>query len=353
MSTPDLRDVRLHVVTGKGGTGKTTVAAALALALARDGRKVLLCEAEGRQGIARLFDLDPLPYAERRIARGWAPEGGQAGQVFGLHIDPEAALLEYLQMYYHLGRAGTALDKFGVVEFATTIAPGVRDVLLTGKVYEAAKTDRRGGGQVYDAVVLDAPPTGRIGPFLGVSGELSGLAKVGPIRTQADAVMGLFTSDQTVVHFVTLLEEMPVQETVEGIAELRAAGLPVGAVILNQVRPRVLDDEPLARIASGDFSAEELLDQLKATGLQPDLPLLESLLAEGRDHAVRRALEAEQRQVLDDSVGRPGDANVGLARAELPLVTGGVDHSVLLDLAGLLADQLLGDEPTVDGGDLR
>lgn len=177
MSTPDLRDVRLHVVTGKGGTGKTTVAAALALALAREGRKVLLCEAEGRQGIARLFDLDPLPYAERRIARGWAPEGGQAGQVFGLHIDPEAALLEYLQMYYHLGRAGAALDKFGVVEFATTIAPGVRDVLLTGKVYEAAKTDRRGGGQVYDAVVLDAPPTGRIGPFLGVSGELSGLAK--------------------------------------------------------------------------------------------------------------------------------------------------------------------------------
>ena len=107
------------------------------------GKNVLLCEVEGRQGIARMFDVDPLPYAERRIATGLVgPDGERGGVVHALHIDPESALLEYLSMYYKLGRAGRALDRFGVIEFATTIAPGVRDVLLTGKLYEATKPQR-------------------------------------------------------------------------------------------------------------------------------------------------------------------------------------------------------------------
>ena len=125
---------RLHVVTGKGGTGKTTVAAAMALGLAERGKRILLVEVEGRQGLAQLFDVPPLPYVERRIATGSA-----GGEVFALAVDAEAALLDYLDMYYHLGRAGRALDKVGAVDFVTTIAPGLRDVLLTGKVYEATR----------------------------------------------------------------------------------------------------------------------------------------------------------------------------------------------------------------------
>ncbi len=244
----DWPSVRLHVVTGKGGTGKSTVAAALALALASDGRQVLLCEVEGRQGIARMFDVDPLPYDERRIATGLTDRSGRApGSVYALHIDAESALLEYLSMYYRLGRAGKALDRFGVIEFATTIAPGVRDVLLTGKVYEAARRNGgRGSGRRYDAIVLDAPPTGRIAQFLGVNQELAGLAKMGPIKSQADSIMTLFRSERTAVHLVTVLEEMPVQETADGIAQLRAADLPVGGVVVNQVRPQDLDADDLA-----------------------------------------------------------------------------------------------------------
>src|SRR3954451_151105 len=120
---PTLVSVRLHVVTGKGGTGKTTVAAALALALASGGKRTLLCEVEGRQGIAQLFDVPALPYAERKIAV--APGGGG---VFALSIDPEAALLESLDLFYRLGRAGKVLERMGAVDFATTIAPGLRDV---------------------------------------------------------------------------------------------------------------------------------------------------------------------------------------------------------------------------------
>ena len=248
----DWPHVQLHVVTGKGGTGKSTVAAALALGLASHGQNVLLCEVEGRQGVARMFDVDPLPYAETRIATGLrlrARSGADAepGNVYALHIAPEEALLEYLKMYYKLGPAGRALDRFGVIEFATTIAPGVRDVLLTGKLFEAVQRNSRNkGARTYDAVVLDAPPTGRITSFLNVSESVAGLAKVGPIKHQADTMMTLFRSRRTAVHLVTLLEEMPVQETADGISELRAAGLPVGGVIVNQVRPRDLPDESLA-----------------------------------------------------------------------------------------------------------
>ena len=133
----DWEGVRLHVVTGKGGTGKTTVAAALALALAGEGNRVLLAEVEGRQGIAQLFDVPPLPFVERKVALGL---GG--GEVLGLAVDAKAALWEYLQLFYKLGRAGHLLERFGVVDFATTVAPGMRDVLMTGKVYEAVR--RRG-----------------------------------------------------------------------------------------------------------------------------------------------------------------------------------------------------------------
>ena len=176
-------------------------------------------------------------------------------------------------MYYQLGRAGRALDRFGVIEFATTLAPGVRDVLLTGKVYEAAKErpPRRSARQ-YDAVVLDAPPTGRIAQFLGVNSELAGLAKVGPIKTQADQVMKLFRSPRTAIHLVTVLEEMPVQETADGIEELRAAGLPVGAVVVNLVRPRDLGADAArgrarrATLDRGDGSRPTC----KAAGIEAD-----------------------------------------------------------------------------------
>lgn len=328
---PDWSRVRLHVVTGKGGTGKSTVAAALALGLASHGRQVLLCEVEGRQGIARMFDVDPLPYQERRIATGLHHEGRPPGVVHALHIDPESALMEYLAMYYKLGRAGRALDRFGVIEFATTIAPGVRDVLLTGKVFEAVQRNSRNRNAIrYDAVVLDAPPTGRITQFLNVNGELAGLAKVGPIKGQADTVMTLFRSPRTLVHLVTVLEEMPVQETADGIVELREARLPVGAVVVNQVRPRDLGGADLQAALSGRLDAARIEADLAAAGLGGGRALASGLVAEARDHAERRALEDAQRAVVDD---------LGLPVVELPRLASGMDLGGLYELAADLKTQ--------------
>jgi anion-transporting ArsA/GET3 family ATPase len=326
VSTP-WDDVRLHVVTGKGGTGKSTVAASLALALASRGKTVLLCEVEGRQGIAQLFDVPPLPYEERRIVQG--PEEG--GDLYALAIDPESALLEYLAMYYHLGRAGKALDRFGVIDFATTIAPGVRDVLLTGKVYEAVRRNRRSRhARVYDAVVLDAPPTGRIAQFLNVNSELAGLAKVGPIRSQADTVMTLLRSKQTAVHLVTVLEDMPVQETADGIDELRREQLPVGGVVVNLTRRGDLDEQQRERALSGKLPRRTVESELTKVGVKPDKQLVDALLHEAREHAERRELEDEQRKRI---------SGLDVPVFELPRLPDGVDLGGLYELAGDLCAQ--------------
>ncbi|AJE83388.1 MULTISPECIES: ArsA-related P-loop ATPase [Streptomyces] len=321
---------RFQVVSGKGGTGKTTVAAALALALATAGKRTLLVEVEGRQGIAQLFETAPLPYEERKIAV--APGGGE---VFALAIDPELALLDYLQMFYKLGGAGRALRKLGAIDFATTIAPGLRDVLLTGKTCEAVRRKDKAGRYAYDHVVMDAPPTGRITRFLGVNEEVAGLAKVGPIHNQAQAVMRTLKSRDTAVHLVSLLEEMPVQETVDGITELRAAKLPVGRVMVNMVRPEVLDEAALRRVRETPPRAA-LAKSLSAAGLGGARRgggaerLVTPLLEQAGEYAERFALESGQREVL---------AELDLPLHELPFLAGGLDLAGLYRLAKILRKQ--------------
>jgi anion-transporting ArsA/GET3 family ATPase len=304
---------RLHVVTGKGGTGKTTVAAALALALAAGGRRTLLVEVEGRQGIAQLFGTDPLPYGERPIA-----EVAGGGEVRALAVDPEEALLEYLDMFYKLGMAGRALQKLGAIDFATTVAPGVRDVLLTGKVKEAT-TRAEGGRRVYDAVILDAPPTGRIGRFLNVTAETARLAKVGPIKNQSEGVAAFLRSPMTAVHVVTLLEEMPVQETADAIAELTTLGISLGSIIINAARLPLLTD--------GRATASELRRGLAAAGLPADRDTVAGLRAEADAHLTRLAIEDGLRADLA-AIGRP--------LVELPWLAEGAEWAGKGEPAGLL-----------------
>lgn len=319
--------VKLHVVSGKGGTGKTTVAGALAIALATGGRRVILVEVEGRQGIAQLFDTPPLPYEERRVAV--APGGGE---VWALAVEPDAAMLEYLDMFYNLKRGTGVLRRMGAIDFVTTISPGLRDVLLTGKACEIVRRGEKGLPGAYDAVVLDAPPTGRIAKFLNVNTEVAGVAKVGPIRSQADSVMAIIRSARTAVHLVTLLEEMPVQETVDGIEELHETSLPVGGVVVNMARPPMLSEPELEAALTGVMRPQGIAEGLAAAGLgrRSSTTVVDALLSEAEDHAARVTLERQEFARLD-----------GLDRPlyELPFMPGGIDLGALYEMAALLRAQ--------------
>ena len=120
----------MHVVSGKGGTRQDHRGGRTGVGSAAGGKRTLVVEVEGRQGLARVFDAAA---AVRGAEGGGGPHGGD---VLALAIDPEAALLEYLELFYNMRRAGNALRRIGAIDFATTIAPGVRDVLLTGKAME-------------------------------------------------------------------------------------------------------------------------------------------------------------------------------------------------------------------------
>ncbi len=304
----------LHIVSGKGGTGKTTMAAALACSLATKGRRVLLCEVEGRHAISELFGISSLgPQEERRLCR--TPQGGE---VFGLSIDAQSALQQYLDTYYRLGVAGKAMDKFGVFDFATSIAPGLRDVLLTGKVYEAVRRCAKGMGNAYDAVVLDAPPTGRITRFLNVHEAVAGLAKVGPIHQQAESIGRVFRSPSTMVHLVTLLEDMPVTETIEAVTDLAPTQIRVASVICNLVSDSQFSDEEIARAAT------------------EDLPIEVTDLSAEENAALRRELAAEAAWIADERACRAELEQLNLPMVDVPRDPTGVDTASLFAFAELL-----------------
>jgi anion-transporting ArsA/GET3 family ATPase len=222
-------------------------------------------------------------------------------------------------MFYGLKRAGKGLKKLGAVDFVTTLAPGLRDVLLTGKVKEAVVRTAN-GAPVYDAVVLDAPPTGRIGRFLDATQEVAKLTKFGPISNQSEGVIKLLHGPRTAVHLVTLLEEMPVQETLDAARELRALRFQLGAVIVNRARPTLISEGQVR--ADGGVDTKLLTSGLKKAGIAPaHVPALATEMA---DYARRQQVQEENAARLD---------TLDLARIELPDLNPPVELGELKDLA--------------------
>ena len=289
-----LFEPRALLVRGKGGVGKSTVAAAVAVAATRTGRRTCLVEIEGRQAMRSLFNTEPWDFTEREVR----PD------LFGMSIDPEASLAEYLSMFYGAKRLSKLVVNSTAVDFATTAAPGLKDVLLIGKVKELERRRDPDGRFVYDLVIVDAPPTGRLVNFLRAPEATTELVSAGPLGEQARTLLGpLIDPARLRVQLVTLLEEMPIAETVESATTLEELGVALNPVISNRIlRPRF--DTAAAKIAE-TLTGEAVLAVIERAGIDAGEEASETLLGLAERHLRRLSLQEEMRATLDERLRAP------------------------------------------------
>ena len=222
---PPLLDHRLLFVTGKGGTGKTTVAAALAQLAASRGKRVLACEVDAKGDLAALFEAAPTDFAGREVAPG----------VRAMTMDTEASLREYLKLQLRFPVATRLGPLARALDFVAAAAPGVREILTVGKLcYEVRE-------RAYDLVVVDAAATGHVVSQLAAPQAINELVRVGLIRTQTDWMLEILSDHRcTGLVAVTTPEEMPVNETLELVARVRTeTTVGLSAVVVNRVLPEL------------------------------------------------------------------------------------------------------------------
>lgn len=234
-----LTQARVLIVAGKGGVGKTTVTAALAMCGAQAGLDTLIVELEGRSTLARMFgSSDDLAYEELLL---WPCEGsgsqtpsGATGQVRARTITPDEALMEYLDDH-GMRRVSKRLLSTGALDIVSTAIPGIKDILVLGKVKQL---ERSGAAEL---IVVDAPATGHAKSFLTTASGLMEAARSGPVRSQAAEVLEMLTDPQRCqILLVTIPEEMPVTEVVEtGYALEDGVGVALGAVMVNACYPHI------------------------------------------------------------------------------------------------------------------
>jgi anion-transporting ArsA/GET3 family ATPase len=221
----------LHVVTGKGGVGTSTIAAGLAVGLAGRGRRVLAIELGEAAGLARAVGTRAM--APGAIATVLAVPGLSVA-----YFDGAAALAEYLTRRLHLGRLGRAILAHPLYLGFVAAAPGLRELVAVGKIRDELVLQRLGDGPRWDAVVVDAGASGHALEHLRMPAAAATTFAAGLLHREA-AVNAALLADSaiTAIHVVATAEDMPLAEAAEVIARLRGLGLPVGALIVNQCRP--------------------------------------------------------------------------------------------------------------------
>jgi anion-transporting ArsA/GET3 family ATPase len=235
-----LLDKRLVVVTGKGGVGRTTVAAALGVLAARQGKRTVVCEVAEQERLAALFGITGVGHGERELLPG----------LHAVSVQPERAKEEWLRYQLKSGMLAGVLGGSRLFQYLTAAAPGLSELVTIGKVWDLAQLERRTGGAVFDLAIVDAPPTGHGLAMLRAPATYASVARVGPISRQARIIDSFLRDrDSTGVLVVALPEEMPVNETIE--FERRLAdelSMAVDHVVVNGVYPRRFDGDEARRL---------------------------------------------------------------------------------------------------------
>lgn len=232
---------RLLIVAGKGGVGKTTVSATVALAAARSGLSSLIIEVEGKSGLSSMYGVPAFSYDEVELAAA-DPDAGSA-PVRARTLTPDEALVEYLEDS-DMGRISKRLMTSGALDMVSTAIPGIRDILVLGKIKQMERA------RLADLLILDAPAAGHAITFLQSASGLADAVPIGPINSQAKEVLGLLGDpERCQVMLVTLPEETPVNELVETAYQLEdRVGISLGPVVVNGRYPDLpgLDVSPAA-----------------------------------------------------------------------------------------------------------
>jgi anion-transporting ArsA/GET3 family ATPase len=269
---------RLVIVAGKGGVGKTTVSATLARAAALTGLSTLIVEVEGKSGLPAVFGQGELGYDEVVLAAGGGPDG--AADVRARTLTADTALVEYLRDH-GLSRISRRLVSSGALDVVATAAPGIKDILLLGKVKQLVREG------VADLIVLDAPAAGHAITFLQSARSLVDTVSVGPINAQARDVLSLLEDHrQCQVVLVTIPEEMPVNEAVETAFSLEdRVGVGLGPIVVNGVYP------PIEGLVVDEAAVAAAADEADVS-LRPGEAV--ALASAARFRLDRTALQAEQ-----------------------------------------------------------
>jgi len=251
-------DRRLLFFTGKGGVGKSTMAAATALLAADVGKRVLLVEVDAKGDVPAQFEHAPVGFNPREVYPG----------VLAMAMDTEASLQEYLKLNLRvpvLGRLGPLAKVF---DFVATAAPGVKEMLTIGKIAWEVREAIEGRAD-HDIVIVDAAATGHIVAQLGAADAIRELVDVGPLRNQTQWVSDILADPAlTAVNIVTTPEEMPVTETIELVGRLRTeVAVPLGNVVVNRVLPELFTHaDEVTYEALRAPAARELLTTLVSEG---------------------------------------------------------------------------------------
>lgn len=299
--------VRVLIVAGKGGVGKTTVAATIARAASARGKRVLAIDVEGKNGLATAFGHGRLSYDEITLV----PASDREGGVIGRTLPPDEALVEYLDDH-GLRRLGNRLARTGLLDLVATATPGIKDILVLGKIRQLSETG------VADLVVVDAPAAGHAIRFLRAPRTLVEMARVGPIRTQSEQALELLRDgDRSRVVLVALPEETPVTELVETAFALEDdVGVQLGPIVVNGCEPPLDPTEPVADLA-------------RSAGLDLDADTIAALETAA---AYRRTRADQQRSQIERL-----STELPLPTVELPWVYRTADGGPLVDeLAGRL-----------------